>query len=131
MTELNLNTIVSITELLMVIIFMILTVFIFKAINKFMTLVTRIEKEVMRISEEIIPILNEVDYISQELKILTEKTKLKYAKAEIAADTLIEKSFGLINLINKFKRNGIGHFKYSMNLLSAISTGIIAFRKKI
>jgi len=129
MTEINLNTIVSITEIPIFIIILILTIFILKAVKKFADSVSRIENELMKISEQISPVINEMDYISHEFRILTDKTKLKYAKVEFVADTLIDKSFGVLNLINKFHRFSNGYLQNTINLISAVSAGIKTFRK--
>ncbi len=69
MTEINLNTIVSITEMAIFIIILILTIFILKAVKKFADSVSRIENELMKISEQISPVINEMDYISHEFRI--------------------------------------------------------------
>jgi len=130
MIDLNLNTIVSITELIILIIFLILTVFILKTVKKFVTSVSRIENELMKFSDQITPVLNELEYISNEFRILTDKTKLKYAKAEIIADTLIEKTYGAMNLLNKFQRFGNGHLKNTINIISALAAGIKTYLKK-
>ena len=131
MDENNLNTIISIAEIVLYFTLTILAIYLIIFLKKFLSSISKIENEVVEISDKLTPVIMDLKFITDDIKMIVDNSRYQFQKIEALSEELVEKGTGVLNILNRVQSASSDILLNTTNLVSAITKGIKTFGNKL
>lgn len=119
------------TEIIFLILFILLLVYLLPAIKKASVSIGNIEQKTNEIYNEAVPVIRDLKVVASDLSQLTGKTKVQYNKLESAITNISEAADAAGSLIKSLTAGTAKQVSDSINMISAIFKGVRTFTNKI
>lgn len=131
MDENNLNTIISIAEIVLFLTLTILAIYLIIFLKKFLSSISKIENEVVEITDTLTPVIVDLKFITDDIKIIADRSRYQFQKIEALSEELVEKGTGVLNTLNKVQSVSSDIVLNTANFVSAITKGVKTFGNKL
>lgn len=118
-------------EIIFLILFILLLVYLLPAIKKASVSIGNIEQKTNEIYNEAVPVIRDLKVVASDLSQLTGKTKVQYNKLESAITNISEAADAAGSLIKSLTAGTAKQVSDSINMISAIFKGVRTFTNKI
>jgi TRAP-type mannitol/chloroaromatic compound transport system permease small subunit len=118
-------------EIIFLILFILLLVYLLPAIKKASASIGNIEQKTNEIYNEAVPVIRDLKVVASDLSQLTGKTKVQYNKLESAITNISEAADAAGSLIKSLTAGTAKQVSDSINMISAIFKGVRTFTNKI
>ncbi len=131
MSEANFNIIVSISEIVLCLCLIMLSVFLIISVKKFLISIAQIENKMTKISDRLLPVISDMKLITDDIKEISDRSRVQFDMIENISTSLTKKGISLLNTINKIENVSQGLTLNVSNLVYAVLRGVKTFGNKL
>ncbi|MBK8983004.1 MAG: hypothetical protein IPM38_11925 [Ignavibacteria bacterium] len=131
MNESNLNMVIGIAEIVFFATLTVLAIYLIISLKKFLSSITKIEKEVIEITDRLEPVLTDMKFVTDDIREIADRVKFQYNKIEEVSDSLITKGQDVVTALDSIRFYSKNLLDNGLNFISAISNGFRTFKDKL
>lgn len=131
MNESDLNMIIGIAEIIFFATMTVLAIYLIISLKKFLSSISKIEKEVIEITDRLTPVLNDMKFVTDDIREIADRAKFQYNKIEDVSDSLITKGQEVVTALDSILYYSKNLIDNGLNFISAISNGYRTFKDKL
>lgn len=131
MSEYNLNTVLSFSVIVFIILMTIFGIYLIASVRKFIHSVQKIENLITELSGNLTPVISNCRFISDDLKSISVRTRSQFNKVEDLSENLLEKGTVLLNTLDQIQNAGNYIIVNSSNFVNAVRIGFSSFTNKL
>ncbi|MBK9334895.1 MAG: hypothetical protein IPM96_21475 [Ignavibacteria bacterium] len=131
MNESDLNIIIGIAEIIFFVSMTVLAVYLIISLKKFLTSISKIEKEVIEITDRLAPVLTDMKFVTDDIREISNRAKYQYYRIEDVSDSVITKGQEVVTALDSIQYYSRNLLNNGLNFISAVSNGYRTFKSKL